>query len=189
MDFEYVIPVLGPIPLQREGFFSFKVHLDDQPLPIGEIEFQVVLVKPQKPPSEVSPDVHCVSTGVPCDEKLHGVSPFAVMLEAHSEDTVGSFVTMIGTLEPDKTKKLKLRQEVAFLVEFLPQPGSAYVVNVPALPAGSTQGRTREEAENNVRDNLEGLLEDVVNGELFYEKTPEFFGLPEYRAIVRVPHP
>jgi predicted RNase H-like HicB family nuclease len=102
--------------------------------------------------------------------------------------SVGPAITAIGQVDisnPDK----RIRQEVSFLIELLPQKGGGYVVNVPALPSGSTQGRNLSEALENVRDNLEGLVEDLAKGELTYERTPEFLGLREQRMVVRVPHP
>jgi hypothetical protein len=43
-DTEIIFGV-GPLLLPAEGFYSFRVHLDDEPKPIGEIEFQVLLAK------------------------------------------------------------------------------------------------------------------------------------------------
>ncbi len=105
--------------------------------------------------------------------------------------SVGPAVSLTGSvrLEPEGT--VSIQQELCFLVQMLRQEDGGYVAHVPILPSASTQGATFEEAIQKIRENLEGLLEDVAHGELALLETPEFIEPPEPENLVtlRLRHP
>ena len=53
-------------------------------------------------------------------------------------------------------------RNLIFPVYFIPEEGGGYSVTCPILPGCHSQGDTREEAESNIREAIELVLEDMA---------------------------
>lgn len=51
---------------------------------------------------------------------------------------------------------------LSFPVYFIPQEGGGYTVTCPVLPGCHSQGQTRQDAENNIREAIELVIEDMI---------------------------